>query len=122
MNTKQMFPSKWLAATDFGDEDVVVTIKALEFETVGQKGDEEDKPVLYFREFKKGLVLNKTNCKTIAKLLGDETDDWEGKKITLFTVEVEYQGQQTLGIRVRSRLPKADAKTVEPETADESPY
>lgn len=123
MNAGKLFPSKWLTAADLEDEDMVVTIKSLETESIGQKGDEEDKPVLYFRELAKGLVLNKTNVTTIAKLLGDETNDWYGKKITLFPTQVDFQGKQVDAIRVKSKLPKEKpVRAGEPELATEPPY
>ena len=38
------------------------------------------------------MVLNKTNANTIAKMHGEETDDWAGKRIILCAREVEFQG------------------------------
>lgn len=104
-----MFPSKWLKAADCDEADLILTISELRQESVGQGADAGMKWVCYFEETEKGLVLNKTNTNTIAKLYGDDTDDWEGKKIALYATEVEYQGQQSLGIRVRSRPPKVKA-------------
>ena len=100
----EMFPSKYLKAEDFGDEDMVLTIKTLEMEEVGK--DKEDKWILYFEEFEKGLVLNKTNTKVIAGIYGDDTDEWEGKLVTSYTTEVEYQGETVLGVRFRKKAPK----------------
>jgi hypothetical protein len=51
-------------------------------------------------------VLNKTNNSTIIGLYGSETDDWIGKKIALFSQEVDFQGKQTMAIRIRMRTPK----------------
>lgn len=100
-----MFPSKYLKADDC-DPDLVLTMSEVKMETVGQ-GDEADyKPVLHFHETEKGLVLNKTNSTSIAKLYGDETDAWEGKKVALFATEVDFQGKQVMAIRVRLKAPK----------------
>jgi hypothetical protein len=104
-----MYPSKWLKAEEIDGDDLVVTISDIRTESVGQGRDAGDKWVLYFNETDKGLVLNKTNAKAIAKLHGDDTDDWEGKRIALYATEVEYQGETMLGIRVRLKAPKARA-------------
>lgn len=105
-----LFPSRWLKHEDLpDDEDLVMTIKGVTSEEVGQGDDRETKAVIWFRETDKGLVLNKTNATAIAQAHGDDTDDWTGKKIALFVSEVEFRGKMTLAIRVRLRKPKAAA-------------
>jgi hypothetical protein len=99
-----MYPSRWLKASDVEDEDRVLTIDRVVEEKIGQAGDL--KWVLYFQELDKGLVLNKTNTTTIAKLWGDNTDDWEGCQVTLYATEVQFQGDMVEAIRVRSKPPK----------------
>lgn len=79
-------------------------------EDVGSAAETELKPVLYFRETEKGLVLNKTNASTISGLYGPETDEWGGKKIALFGQEVDFQGRQVLAIRVRMKKPQSAAQ------------
>lgn len=106
----EMNPSKWLKAEDCVDADgdaadLLVTIAGVEQEEVGQGAQMDKKWVLYFKEEKKGLVLNKTNTKAIAKIHGDDTDDWLGKRIALYQTEVEFQGETMLGIRVRLKAP-----------------
>lgn len=112
----EMNPSKYLKAEadcvdpDGDPADLHLTITEVRQETVGMGAQADKKWVLYFKEVDKGLVLNKTNTKAIAKLHGDDTDDWEGKRITLYQTEVEYQGETMLGIRVRLTAPKAKGK------------
>lgn len=98
-----MFPSKWLAAADLDDADLTVTISKCTFEEVTPT---ESKWVLWFDETDKAMVLNKTNSKMIAQLLlSDDTDDWVGRKVTLFPTQVDFQGDQVDAIRVRKKLP-----------------
>lgn len=111
MKMSTAFPSKYLAAdTDVPDAEdggLIVTISGCKRETLGNGKEAEDKPVLYFEETDKGLVLNKTNANTITDLMGtDETDEWEGRKIKLYAKDVEFQGKMTRGIRVSTRPPK----------------
>ena len=47
------------------------------------------------------LVLNQTNLRRIQEMYGMDSDDWEGKKITLVTEYVPYQGKDVLAIRVK---------------------
>jgi len=109
MNINTQFPSEYLKADgDIPDEgNLVVTMSHVEMKSIGQGADASMKPVLYFHETEKGLVLNKTNANTIQGLYGAETDDWNGKRIALFSTEVDFQGKQTLAIRVRMKKPAA---------------
>jgi hypothetical protein len=105
-----LFPAKFLKATDIPEEgDLVLTIARLDIEEIGP--DKEEKPVLYFSETDKGLVLNRTNAGTIADLYGPRITDGIGKRIALFTSEVTYSGKTLLGIRVRVRPPQARKPT-----------
>jgi hypothetical protein len=101
MNIKTAFPSNYLKAAELTG-DVTYTIKGVEVETLGQGKDAEDKPVVYFNESDKGLVLNKTNAATIGEMYGDETNNWIGKRITVYPASVPFQGKMTQAIRVRT--------------------
>lgn len=110
MKLSEAFPGKYLKADDLGDEDVAVTIKDCTQEMVGQGSDASLKLVLMFREFDKGLICNKTNAKVIAKLYGDDTDDWTGKKIVLWVNhDVQFGNEVVSAIRVRSKAPTSAA-------------
>lgn len=106
MNINDAFPSKYLKATEL-EGDTTYTIAAVKTETLGEGADADTKPVVYFGETDRGLALNKTNANTIAGLYGPETDSWVGKQVTLFATEVDFQGKQTLAIRIRMRKPAA---------------
>ena len=70
------------------------------FEEIGQ--EKEKKPVLYFTDTKKGMVLNKTNATTIGAVHGQEFEAWTGKEIELFEMMVPFQGKNVPSIRVRA--------------------
>lgn len=106
MNINNAFPSKWLKSGDVEDGDLSLTIKSVSLEEVGSGEQAEQKPILYFHETEKGMVLNKTNADTIARLYTPETDAWIGKPITIFATEVDFAGKQTLALRVRMKAPK----------------
>jgi len=47
------------------------------------------------------LSLNTTNCRTLGRAYGDESDDWRGCEVELSIGEVEYQGRMTETILVK---------------------
>lgn len=101
MKASDMFPSKYLKASDLGEESPIVTISNVAVEELGAD-EKETKPVVYFNDQDKGLVCNKTNWSTLINLFGDDTDIWTGKKIKLMVAEVAFQGKMTLCIRISS--------------------
>lgn len=101
-----LFPSPYLRTSDIGETDLVFTIKKVQIEPVGYGDQQEDKPVIYFHETDKKFVLNKTNANSIAHLYGENIVEWIGKRFTLYTTEVSFQGRSMLGIRVRLRIPE----------------
>jgi hypothetical protein len=63
---------------------------------------ELQKFVLYTAEGNKGVVLSKTLASQIAEILmSDESDDWIGKKVTLFPVPLVVAGVKRVAIRAR---------------------
>jgi hypothetical protein len=79
-------------------------IDTVQKENVAPKGSKpEERCVLYFEDGIKPLVLNATNAKAIADILGTaEADDWHGKEIELHhDPKVEFAGKRIGGIRVR---------------------
>jgi hypothetical protein len=118
VNIETAFPSKYLKASiDIPEDgDLLVTIDRVSVESVGQD-DPEEKPIVYFREVEKGMILNKTNANTIAGLYGAETDGWVGKRVALYGTEVNYQGKMTLSIRVRMKAPPSTNNNGFPKAA-----
>lgn len=64
------------------------------------------KLALKFEGKDKGMVLNKTNTKIVAKYYGKDYDKWAGKEIEIFPTETEFNGQLVPCIRVRVELPR----------------
>lgn len=103
MNIYKLFPSRYVTALDLNGHDVTVTIKIVAMEEMGSQN--EEKPVVFFSDAKKGMVLNKTNAMTIADLYGPDTVDWAGKRITVYSAKVKAFGAVHDAIRVRPRIP-----------------
>ena len=99
MNINDAYPSKYLKAADLPDEgSMAVTIEKIALEEIGK--DKQTKPVLYFTEAGAGFICNKTNARSIARLLGsEELDDWVGRVILIYRTEVNFQGKIVKTIR-----------------------
>ena len=73
------FPSQYRKCADLNGKPWDMKIRTVVLEDLGQGSDKEEKPVVYFHKGQKGLVLNKTNATTIAKVYGDDTSAWTGQ-------------------------------------------
>jgi len=122
-NIDAVFPSNYLKASDLGDKSPLVTVDRVEIEPIGR--DKEMKPVIYFQGKEKGLVLNKTNAKKIAELVGSkDTDDWTGCQIRIYATETEFGGETVECIRVKPAGGNAQPPKRQPESTnivDEDP-
>lgn len=98
MNINSAFPSDYLKAADIPQgRRVTVTIESVSIEKLG----EDQRPVVYFKNKDKGLVLNKTNANMIIEIVGsEETEDWTGVQITLYSTKVDFQGRRVEALRV----------------------
>ena len=98
MRISDAFPSNYLKASDLQGRAVTVTIDRIAMEEIAGG---EHKPVIYFQGKDKGVVLNKTNANNISALYGDDTDQWSGKQVELFSAWVDFQGKSVEAIRMR---------------------
>ncbi len=98
MRMSQAFPSKFLKAADLNNQRYTLTIARVDMESIND--NEAPKPVLYFQGADKGMVLNQTNGMMIASLYGDDSDNWAGRGVELYTAIVPFNGQNVPAIRV----------------------
>ena len=102
--TSEMRESKFLKKEDIG-AGALMTVSGCNPHNVAMQGaGEEMKWCLEFEESDKPLVLNSTNIQLCERIFGsDNTDDWVGQRIVLFTdPNVSYAGKVVGGIRVRA--------------------
>jgi len=106
MRMRDALPGKYLTGDDL-DGEVTVTIERVVLEPFRDPRTRVDsrKPVMYFQRAKRGLIVNRTNWRTVADLYGDESDNWTGKRITLAAMMVDAYGKQTMAVRVRPIRP-----------------
>jgi len=77
-------------------------------------GRKNTKPVVHFVEDERGFVLNKGNGAILARAFGDDTDNWEGRTITLFSTWEENQrtGHEPSYADVKGRVAKEEYASV----------
>jgi hypothetical protein len=65
--------------------------------------DTKTRLVAYFDGLPKGLVLNTTNCETLADITGtDDPNEWKDVALQLYVdPDVNYGGKKAGGIRIR---------------------
>jgi hypothetical protein len=101
--------SKFMNAGDFVSEKAL-RIKAVTVENLPRG---EQKPVLWFTNHQKGLILNKTNNRTLRGSFGDDMEKWAGKVIVVYPTQTDFGGKTVGALRVRIPPPKqATAGTV----------
>ena len=98
--------SRFMSAADFPQEKKL-RIKNVTVESVrGNSGRQEEKPVAWFTNHKKGLVLNATNRRTLQAALGDDMEKWANAIIIVFPTHTDYAGKTVGALRVRMPPPK----------------
>lgn len=101
---------KYLGKSDFSEDGNWYTIKDVTDESVEDKdGNTENKYVLYFNEFEKGLILNEGNREAVVEATGTSTTDFMvGKKVNVYhDPDVSFGGKRTGGVRIRRKAFKA---------------
>ena len=104
-NINQMVQSKYLKTADVPDP-VIVSIVGVKQVNMAKDGDApEMKWAIKFQEFDQPMVLNSTNIHIAAKVLNsEETNEWKGKEIVLYTdPSVSFGGQVVGGLRFRGQ-------------------
>ena len=95
--------SQWMKAADL-DEELLLKIKDVTEEPIGAGKEKEMKLCVWFTNQKQGLLLNKTNNRTLRGAFGDETDEWVGKRVVVFATDTD----RGPGLRVRIPTPKGN--------------
>jgi hypothetical protein len=129
MNARALCIGPFIAATEFGTPHIIdakeptFTIANAVHEQVPDlknPNKEKTKGIIYFSDYPRGWVINKTNMQLLAGLLGEETEDWIGKRVTLHAVKtnlgpgIEVKGSPDID-RPRDvvvKLPKKSPRTV----------
>lgn len=97
-----LFPSKYLAKSDFPSPRVV-TIERLGKAEMNENGGKVMNNIVYFVGIAKPMVLKRINATSIAEIHGDDPAVWPGKVIEVFTDPGVMMGAKRVGgLRVRA--------------------
>jgi len=102
---------------------MTLTISGLSKENLARDGEPpEMRWILQFAEAVKPCVLNMTNIRMIAHVTGsEETNDWIGKKITLWNDPTVSFNGNVGGIRVQSQVAQSQ-ESENPGAGMETPF
>ena len=118
---KKQFNYEYLGSYSLdGKKEIVVTVSKLCQEKVtGQQGRKEDCFVVYFQEFDKGMILNRTNARAIEKVAGTGlVEEWRDTQVTLYVEKgVKAFGDVVDALRIRDKKPTRQTMTKEIETS-----
>lgn len=109
LDMEQFDQSRHLKAKDLKGREIAVAISEVtsdEFDS--RDGGKERLGVVFFKGGVKGLVLNKTNVRYLIDQFGQDSDDWLGKEVVLYSVSTQKpDGSPVQGVRVRVEQPVA---------------
>jgi len=101
MKRHEAFPSAFLAKED-APHPFQATIAKVDMQTIQSDHGEESKPVMYFQQDIKSLILNGTNWDVCEAAYGPDTEMWTGRVVELFTdPSVKFRGKMVGGLRLR---------------------
>ncbi len=121
MKVSDIAPSKYMKAHVDVPEDgsVVATITNVTQEKGKNDEGEYVMNLLHLQEHEKPLKLNKGMLETLEDLYGGETDDWRGKRVSLFCTVQGFGGKNYDVIRIKNKNPD-NAKTAAPVAAKQA--
>ncbi len=108
MKVSEEYPSKYLSGFDL-PHPITVTIDKLEPELLNKPGERGPVKtwILFLRDKKKGIILSKFLARQIAALLGDDTDQWIGKQISIYPEPMKVAGREVVALRARAVKPQS---------------
>ncbi len=120
MNIDELFPGKYLKATDLAGGELQLVIALVAKELMQQTG--EEKPVVRFHDEDRGLILNVTNKNAIVASYGQVVESWIGRPIVLFASTTDFGGKPVPCVRVRvPAAPAAPLQAVAPAVQPVAP-
>jgi hypothetical protein len=104
MKISELYPKKYANGEDLKGQAFTLVVNKVSMETMHpQPGSPAaTKPVIYFEQTQKGIILGPALARQIAGLLGDDTDTWKGKKVTIFPQPMRVAGRDVIAIRARA--------------------
>ena len=107
-----------LASGDGYEEKIVKITMVRQEKVTGPDGKQEMCMVAHLADGLKPMILNRTNCKAIEKVVGSSfIEDWAGHCVTVYVAKVKAFGEVVDALRIRPTKPKAK-EPAKPITCD----
>ncbi len=103
---KKLTSALYVGAHDLQpNQELTLTIESVATEMVkGSDGKSSSCIVAKFVGGKKPMILNKTNCKIITRVLGTPyIEQWKGGKIIIYSAKVNSFGEEVDALRVKNQ-------------------
>ena len=102
MKKGDAYPPRFFSASTFGDKPRVLTTDCVRKEKFENDGKTTEKPVMYFKGERPGLVLGPVKWDQVCEALGEEDSDlWPGRKVELYPDTTFFGGKRVPTISVR---------------------
>jgi len=99
-----------------GEKKTLTVAKVTREVITGMEGKKEECTLVYWREKEKPLILNATNGKMIAKVVGSPyIEEWAGKRVVLGVEKVKAFGEVVDAVRVQKDKPAQVAPAEPPK-------
>jgi hypothetical protein len=104
MKMNEMFPGKWLKKEDVPVPAAATISRVGREEVNADNGGKEMKVVMAFAEAHlKPMILNIGNATALSELFGDDSANWLGKRVEIYTdPNVMFGGKRVGGLRLRA--------------------
>lgn len=101
------YESNYLGSWDLNEKtDTAATISRCAVEDVSNGKTSDRLLVVYFKQFDKGLVMNRTNLKAVEMVAGSsDPSKWVGVHVALYIQVVKAFGETKPAIRIRNAAP-----------------
>lgn len=109
-------PSEYVAAFELKGRDVTATIsRVVGGEVQGEDGKKAKKPIIYFNDWPKPLVLGKKMAKQLIKMYGTDPKAYVGKQLTMYPTEEKCFGEMMEVVRLRPTVRRTSQPPPPPE-------
>lgn len=105
MKLSDLYPRRYATGHDLNGKAYTLTIERVQLEEMrpNHNAPAEMKPVIYFENSEKGVIMSRTMAYQVAGVVGSEdTLDWPGQRITIYPQPMMVAGKQRVGIRARA--------------------
>lgn len=104
MKISELYPRRYATGEDLKGKAFTLAVARVVLEEMHPQpgAPAERKPVIYFDGTSKGIILGPALARQIAGLLGDDTNDWTGKKVTIYPQSMTVAGTPRTAIRARA--------------------